>query len=313
MKFLGAPYPIVKHPRGFLRTQSGIAQVKSDLLSLLQTEPGERCLVGNTLIPLVNGSEHSIESLVGKEPFWVYSFDLESNMVVPGLATAHKTAENAQLMEIKLDNNEVIRCTPNHLWLLRDGEYRRADDLVIGDSLMPLYRNLNTSKYERVYQPALGDYRETHLCFVEGERQAGVREVVHHKVVDIKLLQIREDCYDLKVDKYHNFGLSAGVFVHNCMLPEFGTPLKQIFFDPNDSQIVDKTRTVVANAIAMWEPRIAVTAIEVTNSKDAIKQSLHPLDTGENTEHILMIKINFTDYIDIEQVQELKLEIPLNS
>jgi hypothetical protein len=45
MSFLGAPYPITKHPRGFFRTQSGTNQIKSDLLCLLLTEPGERVML----------------------------------------------------------------------------------------------------------------------------------------------------------------------------------------------------------------------------------------------------------------------------
>jgi phage baseplate assembly protein W len=45
MSFLGAPYPIVPHPRGFLRTISGIDAIRADLLLLLQTSPGERVML----------------------------------------------------------------------------------------------------------------------------------------------------------------------------------------------------------------------------------------------------------------------------
>lgn len=95
------------------------------------------------------------------------------------------------------------------------------------------------------------------------------------------------------------------------MLPEFGTPLKQFFFEQNDSVIVEKVREVIAKSIRSWEPRIAVTAIEVTNSRDSIKPSLNPMDNGESVDHVLMIRIMFTDFDDIRSVQELKLEIPL--
>lgn len=44
-KFLGAPYPIVSDPRGFLHTQSGINQIKSDLLILLYSNFGERVMM----------------------------------------------------------------------------------------------------------------------------------------------------------------------------------------------------------------------------------------------------------------------------
>lgn len=46
-KFLGSPYPITKDGGGLLHTQGGVDQIKSDLLSLLLTNPGER-----TMLPL---------------------------------------------------------------------------------------------------------------------------------------------------------------------------------------------------------------------------------------------------------------------
>src|SRR5581483_8560959 len=182
--FNGIQYPITKSPAGHFHNTTDIEQVKSDLLILLLTNPGERCLTGDTKIPLANGTEHFIKDLVGKDPFWVYSYDKDSNSILAGKATAHKTIENAELIEIVLDDGGKVRCTPNHLWLLRDGSYCAADKLNIGDSLMPLYRDLNTSGYERIYQPYLKDYRETHLNFVFDKRLKGIREVVHHKDLD---------------------------------------------------------------------------------------------------------------------------------
>jgi len=52
MKFLGAPYPIVKNPLGFLRTQNGTKQITSDLLVLLLTNPGERVMLLDYGTPL---------------------------------------------------------------------------------------------------------------------------------------------------------------------------------------------------------------------------------------------------------------------
>lgn len=469
-KFLGLQYPLVKTPRGILAQKSGIAQIKADLLQLLLTNPGERCLVGNTLIPLVNGSEVNIKDLVGREPFWVYAFDIESNRVVASLATAHQTLKNAKLVRVTLDNEEIVECTEDHLWMLRDGTYCRADELKPDQSLMPLYRNKNTSGYERVYQPYLHDYFETHRCFIEGEKLNGVREVVHHKnlkkldncpdnlewmtwydhrelhkkirnafdqkikndpefaknwkekqiaglmkyyethegsrkgatlsedtkkklsdgkkafyqteegkkvkevlkekalkqfadkphcwkgkvhaeefkaklrgprpqisgennpskrpevreklkeawvkrrlknhkVINVEHITKREDCYDLTVDKFHNFAISAGVFVHNCMLPLFGVPLKRLVFEPNDPSLEVEAKKMIGDAIEMWEPRIVIDQIEVTSyfSKDNLDRN----DPGEDTAYILGIKILFYDPQNISEVNELKMEMPL--
>ena len=54
------------------------------------------------------------------------------------------------------------------------------------------------------------------------------RRFVNHRVVSVRLLQKREDCYDLTVEKYHNFALSAGVFVHNCGMIAARTDLREI-------------------------------------------------------------------------------------
>lgn len=43
-KFIGAPYPIVKTPRGLLAQSNGVSQIKADLLQLLLTTPGERVM-----------------------------------------------------------------------------------------------------------------------------------------------------------------------------------------------------------------------------------------------------------------------------
>jgi phage baseplate assembly protein W len=44
LKFLGAPYPIIKTPRGLLAQSNGVDQIKADLLQLLLTTPGERVM-----------------------------------------------------------------------------------------------------------------------------------------------------------------------------------------------------------------------------------------------------------------------------
>jgi len=40
---------------------------------------------------------------------------------------------------------------------------------------------------------------------------------LNHKVSRVEKLNEKYDVYDLTVDKYHNFGLEVGVFVHNCV------------------------------------------------------------------------------------------------
>lgn len=51
-KFLGCQYPIVKSPRGLMAQKYGVDQIKADLLQLLLTNPGERCMMPSYGTPL---------------------------------------------------------------------------------------------------------------------------------------------------------------------------------------------------------------------------------------------------------------------
>lgn len=94
-----------------------------------------------------------------------------------------------------------------------------------------------------------------------------------------------------------------------CMLPDFGTPLRELIFDPNDSTLVEKAKEMIINSIKLWEPRISVSQIDVFTGADNIR--LNSNDLRQDVEHILSIIIKFVDPENIQQVQELKLELPL--
>ena len=111
------------------------------------------CFTGNTKVPLLNGKTRTLKQLaegIEGSLFYVYSIN-ENGRIVAGKATASKTGINRRLMNVYLDNGEVICCTPDHQYLMRDGEYIEARYLQSGDSLMPLYRYRNNSGYESVF------------------------------------------------------------------------------------------------------------------------------------------------------------------
>ena len=93
------------------------------------------------------------------------------------------------------------------------------------------------------------------------------------------------------------------------MLPSYGTPLRELLFEQNDTFLVDKARQVITNAILTWEPRIVITDIQVTNKTP--KSALNKNDTYDDLENILYIKIKFVDPENIQQVEELVLERPV--
>jgi hypothetical protein len=144
------------------------------------------CLTADTKISLLDGTERSILDLCkGFEDrsFWVYSCD-ENGGVVPGLAHhPRKTGEKKPIVKVTLDNGETIRCTPDEWFMLRDGSYREAFNLVAGDSLMPLYRKIDEKQlpgYEMVYNLATKRWRHTHRASYSGTYGKYDRGVIHH-------------------------------------------------------------------------------------------------------------------------------------
>ena len=223
------------------------------------------CFVGETRIPLLDGTQRTLEDLVSAtEPFWVYSIDCDLH-VAPGRAVCRKTRSNAELMRVVVSGGEEIICTPDHEFMMSDGSYRRADCLGFNESLMPLYRRWQSRDgYESV--SCGGGVRQTHVlvwealhgqippdhvgrrgapylerfnksprpcsdCGHEAVNPAALRwherraHSYNHKVIDVQQLSRREDVYCLQVEKHHNFALAAGVFVHNCGMMAVQTSL----------------------------------------------------------------------------------------
>jgi hypothetical protein len=93
------------------------------------------------------------------------------------------------------------------------------------------------------------------------------------------------------------------------MLPDFGTPLRKLLFNPNDSTLAGEAKRMIAESLSNWEPRVEITNIQVTSDFDP--QDLHPDDTGEDREAILGIKIDFVDPENIAEIQSLVLKLPV--
>jgi len=123
-----------------------------------------RCFRGDTRVALVDGSAPTLEEMARRgeagEMFWGYSIGPHGRIVMTLLEQPRYIGRDA-LQEIVLDNGESIFCTPDHLFLRRDGRMAEADELRPGDSLMPLYRHLSRG-YEIVYQPLNGYLYPTH-------------------------------------------------------------------------------------------------------------------------------------------------------
>lgn len=150
---------------------------KDGELYICEGDSGSGCVLGSTRIKLIDGRNVSISKLVeefnnGKENF-VYTYNcVYKKIEIEKIQSAKKTRLNAELIKVNLDNNCYEICTPDHLWMLRDGSYKEAKDLKFGDSLMPIYTKLcrgdgskaleNDDLYEWILQPNSRHYDLTH-------------------------------------------------------------------------------------------------------------------------------------------------------
>ena len=143
------------------------------------------CFAGETLVPMADGHDYRIESLVGRD-LYVWS-TTDSHRIVAAPATAKLTRRNAALVRVVLDNGESVRCTPDQKFRLRDGSYCAAEALPPNASLMPFYARLDEEGYALISQPYSGRWQRGHWIVARSGLLGaipgfdGQRTVIHHQ------------------------------------------------------------------------------------------------------------------------------------
>ena len=159
------------------------------------------CFTGDTLVAVADDRRVvRIDELVGTETD-VYTKRLaDGRTLVRTMKNVRLTRAHTPIVEVTLDDFTSVRCTPDHLFMLRDGRYLAASELTPGTSL------------ER-YDSVVGVGRELLAS--------------NHKVLSVTAAGLA-DVYDGEVEETHNFAVVtsgeagdpvdhlSGVFVHNC-------------------------------------------------------------------------------------------------
>jgi hypothetical protein len=176
------------------------------------------CLVGDTKIPLLDGRIEEIRNIKAGDQ--VYSCTPKGDVVI-GVVEKCLLVGESDTITIWLDNFEKITCTLDHPFLMRDGTYKNANELEIGDSLMPFC--LNECKVHLKTNPNVGfrgawkklEFRVM-MNSLRDPKTGRIRSKkdVNHKVIWIEY-EGKKPVYDLVVEPWHNFGLLAGCFTHN--------------------------------------------------------------------------------------------------
>ena len=162
------------------------------------------CITGDMLVAVADGRNAvQIKDLVGTT-YPVYT--IKDNKVTIGTSTrTWKTRENAEIWKLTLDDGSILKATPDHLIMLRNGEYKQLKDLKEGESLMPFNTYRSNHNYRQISSNTGRD---------------------NHKVKSIEFVGY-EDVYDMTVENTHNFAIitsnkdqrfieSSGIFIHNC-------------------------------------------------------------------------------------------------
>ncbi len=132
------------------------------------------CFSGDIKVALSDGRNLSFFELVeeekkGKENF-CYTILSNGDIGIEKILNSRRIKTNAKVIKITLDSSDEIVCTPEHLFLLRNGIYKQARYLHKTDSLMPLVKKLSKKEhritiegYEMVLNPSTHKWEFTHV------------------------------------------------------------------------------------------------------------------------------------------------------
>ena len=143
-------------------------------LYIVEGDSAGGCFEGNTKIALTDGRNLSFFELIDEEKKGIqnycYTLKKDGSIGIEKIKNVRKTKSAAEVIKVTLDNNEELICTPDHLFMLKNGEYKQAEKLTKKDSLMPLYRQfskigkrITIEGYELVFDPAQARWIFTHL------------------------------------------------------------------------------------------------------------------------------------------------------
>ncbi|MEK6852445.1 MAG: DNA gyrase subunit A, partial [Nanoarchaeota archaeon] len=165
------------HPHGDISVYDAMVRMAQDFslrYPLVHGQGNFGCFTADTKVKLADGRNLSFTELIeeqarGKRNF-TFTIDEDKKIKVAEIKNPRLTRKEAEIVKVILDNGEEIKCTLNHKFMLRDGNYKEAKDLESGDSLMPAYFRLSTKEedpnmigYSMIYQPDLDLWNFVHV------------------------------------------------------------------------------------------------------------------------------------------------------
>lgn len=149
------------------------------------------CVGPDTIVPLPDGSRPTIKELAEKykdkpqERFYVFSYDHETDSIKLGKAyhPRKKNGGKRKCWKVIFNDNGYIIGSAGHPLLMRNGEYKKIEDVKVGESLMPFYqKEFYGNGYKCLYNFSQG-WETEHGIIAEqfANRKLTEEECVHHR------------------------------------------------------------------------------------------------------------------------------------
>ncbi len=253
-----------------------------------------------TPIPLLDGRTITIEELAkeyekGKTNY-VYSIQDDTLQIVPGkVVWCGKNYTPNKMVKITLDDDTYMVMAPEHEIVMRDGTKKRADKVIVGETVMPFY------KEDKVFNEHLqnkydsnNDKKITNIEYIDGD-----------------------DVYCMTVqglngeDDRHNFALRTfqedgtwcdnGCFVSNCNTEDFFIPVRDSS-EPNPIETLPAGQNLTAMDDIKFIQNKLFTALRVP------KSFLNFEETSGDGKNLSLMDVRFTRTVNRIQ-QALLMEL----
>lgn len=207
---------------------------------------GSVCLSDKVKILLLDGRSLTIpeimQELKDKKDLWVYSSKENGEFIPQKILSAQKTKFD-KMLKITLDNDKSFESTYEHPVMMRDGLYKRADELKKNDSVMPFYTMIskksdkfNVGGYRFFWDLVKNKWRPVHLWVVKKLKFHHLKEgVTHHKDFD-KLNNNPDNLPELTHKEHRDIHIEQ---------------LKKLNLDPNFQRKANEARKS-PEAMAKW-------------------------------------------------------------
>ncbi|MFA5363057.1 MAG: DNA topoisomerase (ATP-hydrolyzing) subunit B [Candidatus Omnitrophota bacterium] len=132
------------------------------------------CFAGDVTVALADGRKLNFKDLVeewraGKQNY-CYTIKKDGSVGMEKILHPRVTKKDAEVIRVVLDDKEVITCTPDHKFMLRDGSFIEARDLTLDMSLMPFRTKISRKGgritiegYEMVFNPLTNKWVFSHM------------------------------------------------------------------------------------------------------------------------------------------------------